>query len=204
MRGMWVPLLVLLPVVACSGPSQVTDRDRCMSFNPETAISECTEIIQADRETPDHLAAAFFNRGFAYYDQGRYDLAIQDFDQALRLQPNTAPGSGGAIIKAVIFDCRGNAYRRAGQYDRAIADFDEAVRLNPDAAEILVDRGVAYLRGNQYDRAITDFDQAIRLTPNDALAFYNRGMALRAQAHQDRAAADFAHARQLDPTLPPP
>jgi tetratricopeptide (TPR) repeat protein len=204
MRSMWMPLSVLLLVVACSAPSQVSDRDRCMAFDPDAAIAGCTAIIQSDRETQDRLAAAFFNRGLAYYSQRRYDAAIHDFDQAIRLQPNTAPGSGQAISAAVIFDFRGNAYRHEGQYDRAIADFDQALRLNPDAAEAFDDRGVAYFGGSQYDRAIQDYDRAIGLASNFALAFYNRGMALRALGQQDRAAVDFAQARQLDRSLQPP
>jgi tetratricopeptide (TPR) repeat protein len=201
---MWMPLLVSILVVACSAPSQVVDRDRCMAFEPDTAIAGCTAIIQSDKETPDHLAAAYFNRGLAYYNQRRYDVAIDDFDQAIQLQPNPAPGSGQAVTSAVTFDYRGNAYRHEGQYDRAVADFDEALRLNPDAAEIFDDRGVAYFGGHQYDRAIQDYDRAIGLASNFALAFYNRGMALRALGQQDRAAVDFTQARQLDPGLTPP
>jgi tetratricopeptide (TPR) repeat protein len=201
---MWTPLLALILVVACSAPSQVAEQDRCMSFDPAAAIAGCTAIIQSDQATQDHLAAAFFNRGLAYYNQRRYDVAIDDFDQAIQLQPNPAPGSGQAVTSAVTFDYRGNAYRHEGQYDRAIADFDEALRLNPDAAEIFDDRGVAYFGGHQYDRAIQDYDRAIGLASNFALAFYNRGMALRALGQQDRAAVDFAQARQLDPGLTPP
>jgi tetratricopeptide (TPR) repeat protein len=192
-------------VAACSGPEQVAaDQDQCLSFESDVAIGGCTALIQSGRETPDQLAAAFFNRGFAYYTKRQYDLAIQDFDQAIGLQPDAAPGSGQAISLAVTFDYRGNAYRRDGKYGLAIADLDEAVRLNPHAAETLVDRGIAFFDARQYDRAVQDFDQAIRLASNFGLAFYNRGIALRALGQQDRAEADFARARQLDPGLPLP
>ncbi len=204
MRSTWMPLVVLMHVVGCSGSSQTSDRDRCMAFAPEVMIGGCTAVIQSGQETWEHLASAFFNRGFAYYGEHQYDRAIQDFDQATRLQPKAATGSGQAVSLAVIFNYRGNAYRNKSQYDRAIEDLDQAIRLNPNAAETFVDRGVAYRGGGQYDRAVQDFDQAIRLAANFALAFYNRGIVLRAQGHQDRAATDFAQAKQLNPTLPPP
>lgn len=197
-------MAVLMLVAACSGPSEVAGRDQCLSFEPDVAIGGCTAIIQSGRETGDHLAAAFFNRGTAYYSKGQYDLAIQDFGQAIALQPSAAPGSGPAISLAVTFDYRGNAYRHAGQYDGAIADLDEALRLNPEAAETYVDRGVAYFAQHHYQLAIQDFDRALRFTSNFAMAFYNRGLALRALGQQDQAAADFAHARDLDPSLPLP
>jgi tetratricopeptide (TPR) repeat protein len=204
MRSLWLPLLVLMQVVACSGAPQTSDADRCMAGDPDVVIDGCTAIITAGKETREHLAEAYFDRGFAYYNQHRYDFAIQDFDQAILLQPNAALGSGRAVGLAVTFDYRGNAYRREGQYDRAIEDLDQSLRLNPDAAEAFVDRGVAYYGKSQYDNAIRDYDQAIGLASNFGLAFYNRGIALRAQGQPDRAAVDFAHARQLDPSLPPP
>jgi tetratricopeptide (TPR) repeat protein len=126
--------------------------------------------------------------------RGQDDRAIDDYDHAIRLNPNDARA----------FSNRGNAYARKGQDDRAIEDYDQAIRLNPNLAEAFGDRGIAYSRKGQYDRAIEDFDQVIRLNPKDAEAFYNRGLALRELGQQARAAADFAKARQLNSNPPPP
>jgi tetratricopeptide (TPR) repeat protein len=38
-------------------------------------------------ESGQNLAFAFYNRGIAYSDKGQYDRAIQDFDQAVQLNP---------------------------------------------------------------------------------------------------------------------
>ena len=51
----------------------------------------------------------------------QHDRAIQDFDQAIKLNPNYA----------IAFYNRGNAYRLKGQHDRAIQDLDQAIKLNP-------------------------------------------------------------------------
>ena len=50
------------------------------------------------------------------------DRAIEDYDQAIRLNPNFAEA----------FYNRGVAYDGKGQPDRAIEDYDQAIRLNPN------------------------------------------------------------------------
>ena len=109
-----------------------------------------------DQAQSEH-AIAFNNRGTAYNDKGQYDRAIQDFDQAIRLDPNYA----------LAFNNRGIAYDDKGQYDRAIQDYDQAIKLDPNYASLQQPRH-AYDDKGQYDRAIQDYDQAIKLDPNYA------------------------------------
>jgi tetratricopeptide (TPR) repeat protein len=56
------------------------------------------------------------------YDHAIQDFNIQDFNEALRLNPDD-----GLYLKN-----RGNAFRIIGQYQRAIADFRKALSLNVD------------------------------------------------------------------------
>jgi tetratricopeptide (TPR) repeat protein len=149
---------------------------------------------------------AIVRRGAAYIVKGQYDRAIEDFDQAIRLNPNYA----------LAFISRGNAYLSKGvaacrpflppcaiviaQYDRAIEDFDQAIRINPNYALAIVRRGAAYAAKDQPDRAIEDFDQAIRINPNDlmaGMAYTERGIAKSAKGDFAGAAADLAKATQL-------
>ena len=45
---------------------------------------EYTDAIEID---PEH-SAAYNSRGFAYYEWGRYDKAIADYDKAIAIDPN--------------------------------------------------------------------------------------------------------------------
>jgi lipoprotein NlpI len=164
--------------------------------SPDIQIGGCTTVIQSGKESKKNLATAFNNRGNAYDDKKQYDRAIQDYDQAIKLNPNYA----------LAFLNRGNAYQNKDQYDRAIQDYDQAIKLNPNYALAFYNRGLAYDDKKQYDRAIQDydqaiqdFDQAIKLDPNDAIAFYNRGNAYRNKGQYDRAIQDFDQAIKLDP-----
>ena len=66
-------------------------------------------------------ARAYLDRGFAYYEKGDYDLAIEDYTEAIRLRPEYAS----------FYWFRGDAYLKKGDYDRAVEDYTEAFRLDP-------------------------------------------------------------------------
>jgi tetratricopeptide (TPR) repeat protein len=127
-------------------------------------IAGCTTIIESGGDSTRTPPAAFFNRGNAHSRQGEYDLAIQDFDQAIKLDPRYADA----------FNSRGMSYHSKGQNDRAIQDFDQAIKLDPSLVSAFFHRGTAYSAEGQHERAIQDFDQAIRLNPNYGSALSNR------------------------------
>jgi len=60
-------------------------------------------------------------RGMAYRRKGAPDSAIQDYDRAIRFQPDYAEA----------FLNRGAAYADRGEYDRAIQDYEQAMRFKP-------------------------------------------------------------------------
>ena len=112
----------------------------------DQTIQGCDAVIKSGRETPQDQASAFNNRGFAYLNKGQYDRAIQDLDQAIKLNPRDANA----------FNNRGRAYNSKGQHDRAIPDLDQAIKLNPSDAKVFNNRGLSYSGKGQYDRAIQD------------------------------------------------
>ncbi len=77
------------------------DADRCREeSNPDLAIHYCTRTIDSGQLSTLRLALTFYDRGIAYHDKGVYDRAIQDYNAAIRLNPNFA----------YAFNNRGNAY----------------------------------------------------------------------------------------------
>lgn len=159
------------------------------SSDPDLVINNCTRAVASRKLSGKNLAFAFYKRGNAYSQKGDYDRAIQDYDQAIRLNPG----------HAIAFSNRGVAYARKGDYDRAIQDYNQAIRLDPKHADSFSNRGVAYRRKEDYDRAIQDYDQAIRLNPKHVSAWYNRGNAYRRKGDYDRAIQNYDQAIRLNP-----
>ena len=151
-------------------------------------LKGCTAVIQGERKVAD-LSIIYSNRGAALANKGSLDLAIADYDQAIRLKP----GYANAYFN------RGIAWLAKGDRDRAIADYGEAIKLKPDDADYYYNRGIAWSAKGDRDRAIADYDQAIRLDPKDSEFYLNRGNAWSAKGDKDRAVADYDQAVLFNP-----
>jgi tetratricopeptide (TPR) repeat protein len=169
-------------------------REQCMSANPDIAIAGCSAVIASIALTPksrEGLAIVHNNRGLAYNRSRQYERAIQDLNEAIRLDPNYAPA----------FHNRGLAFQQNGEYNDALADYDRAIQLGLKNAETFNNRGTIYASRGEYERAIADYDQAIRLDPKDAKNVYNRGFTYRVKGQYDRAIQDYDQAIRLNPNL---
>jgi tetratricopeptide (TPR) repeat protein len=138
---------------------------------------------------PSSIAFAPFSRGDAARNNGDYDQAIIDYNEAARLEPNNA----------ATYNSRGDAYYKKGDYDRAIADYTEAIKLDPNYAAAYGGRAAAYLAKGDLNRAIADCDQALKLDPELAPAYSTRGSAYLATGDINKALSDFNQALSLDP-----
>ena len=124
------------------------------------ALSACAASpggrrLDNDAVKQKNLAIDFYKQGRAYWAKGQYDLAIREYDEAIRLQPD--------FLLAYLR--RGGAYRNKGLTDRAITDYSKAIEVAPDYARAYYHRGQAYTFKGTYDRAIADFKKTIQLLP---------------------------------------
>ena len=157
----------------------------------ESAVAR--KIVAATNQpavTEKQLSASeYFERAYQHGEAKRYDDAIRDYTEAIRLNPQYA----NAYVN------RGSAYGNKNDYDRAIADYNEALRLNPQYADAYFNRGLAYRNKNDYDRAIADYTEAIHLNPQYANAYNNRGYVYLSQKQYALALNDFTYALGLNP-----
>ena len=126
------------------------------AYSPSDQMAGCTAMIEAGGAKPSDLAVAFSNRGILYARQEQYARARRDFDQAIRLNPKSAPA----------FHNRGLTYDSEGKYARAIEDYDEAIRLNPDLAPAYYLRSVAERHLGRTAAAKADMAKARALNPD--------------------------------------
>ena len=162
-------------------------------------------------------AAAYYERGNIQLDLGDASAAIDDYTQAIALDPGNARA----------FHNRGLALVALGQGDQALADYSEAIRLDPlyvrayrnrlvlleqrsDLAALAADyaqNGAAYhyregsARYGLRDRAGAQraFDAALRADPQHVDALYERGLLNFAAGEHTAAIEDFDAALRLSP-----
>ena len=81
-------------------------------------------------------ASAYNNRGLAYDNLDKKDLAIADYEKAIELNPKYGDA----------FNNLAKTYGRHGYYKQAILFYDRVIELNPKDADAY------YNRGNLYDK----------------------------------------------------
>src|SRR5262249_38182516 len=136
-------------------PQNTQERAACLNKEtPQAAlIAACSVIIDANRDKPNVMAAAYFNRGDAYRDKGEHDSAVKDLSESINLDNKNAKA----------YFARATSYRAKSELDNAIADFSSAIRLDPREPSYYSNRSHALYEKRDYDGTIADLTQAIRL-----------------------------------------
>lgn len=151
--------------------------------NYTQVIADASQAIRLSASVP-----AYNLRGSAYYDKGEYDIAIADFNDALK----TATGDEG-----IIYHNRGNAWRGKNEYAKAIADYDMSIKLGPPSAFSYQNRGTSKRALGDLDGALADINEAIRIEASLPQPLTHRAVIWRAKGDLDRAVADTTEAIRL-------
>jgi Tfp pilus assembly protein PilF len=89
----------------------------------QTENEAFAKIMNSARQIAD-LPRQLVRRGSEALETKDYDRAIEDFNEAIRLDPKYASA----------FYSRGRAWSGKKEYDKAIKDYDQAIRLDPKDA----------------------------------------------------------------------
>jgi tetratricopeptide (TPR) repeat protein len=157
----------------------------------DVAIEKLSQALKHKLPKND-LAEAYSTRGAAYRSTRKFEEAVRDFSEAIRLYPNWS----------YAYFARGWTYQLKGEPDKAIPDYKEAIRYDANYGWAYYDRGLIYLRRQQWDFAITDFDEAIRCLPNNIDPLLARGQSYLGKKEFDRALANFDGATAVDSSNP--
>lgn len=131
-------------------------------------------------ELKNNYAEAYLNRGRVFAANGQLDVAIADYDIALRLNPT-----------AEAFLSRGDVYRQKGELTEALKNYRIAIERKPDYYEAYLKLGDAYVQTRDADEALHYYDLAIQHNPNSAEAYFRRGLAYQVFNKDDQAIEDF-------------
>jgi tetratricopeptide (TPR) repeat protein len=159
-----------------------------------------------------------FESGLAKYKIKNYQSAIEDYNKAIKLQPehvNSYFNRGlakyhvGAIqdytkviqlndFHAEAYRHRGLAKYALGDYEGAMQDATQAIALNPTLDRAYCDRGLAKNKLDNVHGAIEDFSKNIELKPSE-VAYYNRGNTKLKLGDREAAIEDYTKAIELKP-----
>ena len=134
-------------------------------------------------------AAFYNNRGIVRSELGDKPGAIDDYTQAIKINPNYADA----------YYNRGITRNELGDKQGAIDDYTLAIKFNPNLAQAYYGRGIVRNELGDKQGAIDDFNLAIKFNPNYALAYNNRGIVREELGDKPGAIDDYNLAIKFNP-----
>ena len=119
---------------------------------------------------------AYFSLGYTYKLAGNYDLAIQNYNEAIRIQPSSLYYYNRARVYSMIYN-----------YNFAIRDCDSVLKLQPDNVETLILRAQLLDQLNQDIDAINDYKKVIKLGFYPPKLYFDIGRIFESINQQDSA-----------------
>jgi tetratricopeptide (TPR) repeat protein len=138
------------------------------------------------------IPQAFMGRGEEWITKGRYNEAISDFSEAIKIDPEGH----------VYYYNRGNAYMDLKKFEKAISDYTRTIELNPKYIDAYINRGLTYsemIDTNSKYLAINDFRNALKINPNQPDALNSIGVIYAQMGKFDSALSFFSEVVKLNP-----
>jgi Tfp pilus assembly protein PilF len=151
-------------------------RDSETLFEHTLAVTECNPVINN-------------NLGVVLAEQGKYDLAVENYLKAIRYCPDYAEAYNNLAI----------AYSQIGRYDEVIQACKQAIKFKPDYAKAHYNLGSAYSKVGRYNEAIEAYMQAIKFEPDYAQTYCNLARLYDALGRRDEAIQACKQALKVDP-----
>jgi Flp pilus assembly protein TadD len=129
------------------------------------------------------------NLGSSMADRGDFQLAVQTFQQALKIDPDSVEAHQNL----------GYVYIRLNKLQDGIARLKKVLTLQPDNALAHNNLGLAYLLNNSYGPAEFHLRRAIEIKPDYAGAYNNLGLVYRRKGDLNDAIRCLRLALKIDP-----
>jgi tetratricopeptide (TPR) repeat protein len=139
-----------------------------------------------------HDPEAHVELGRRHLDEGRDQVAMQLFSEALDHDPNLAEA----------YAQRGRAFMKSEDYVTAVNDFSEAIKLQRTNATAWAGRALAYRYLENYDQSIQDYSSAITHDPGNAGLYNQRAIAHEMKEDYRLALSDYGRALKIVPGDP--
>jgi len=145
----------------------------------DKAIAAFKRAAQLDEHYAPNFASALQQRATVYVSQGKFQEAIGDYSEALKVKSKDPD----------IFERRAYAEIQLKDYDKALHDYNEAIKLSPEDPKYYQVRAFIYQTKGDFKAALADVDKVLKLDPNN-------------QDAQQR--KNFLEAKLHAPPTPPP
>jgi tetratricopeptide (TPR) repeat protein len=155
----------------------------------KTAIKLFTEILESGRLPKTWVAPTYYFRGKAYRSSRQFDLAIADYESAVKEDPKMD----------VAFYELGASYQGKNQHAKAVTAFGQAIAIKNNNADYYYGRCVSHSWLGSFAAAINDCEAASRLRPGSADLLGTLGRMYEDAGQKQRAIDTYKRALAINP-----
>jgi tetratricopeptide (TPR) repeat protein len=155
------------------------------------AIDGFRKAAEMDRKYTANLAIAYQQRAFSYANDQRFQDALNDLDEALKIKPDARAYEERAAIEMKIND-----------YDRALADYELAIKANPGEIKYRLYRGYIYELRGDLQNAMAETDAALKINSKNKEAVERKQRLQKIQSATAPAASSNAPGVAAPPAPP--
>jgi tetratricopeptide (TPR) repeat protein len=152
------------------------------------AIERFRKAAEIDRKYTQNLAIAYQQRAFSFANDQRFQDALNDLNEAIKINPRDARA----------YEQRAAIEMKINDYDKAVADYGEAIKANPGEIKYHLYRGYIYELRGDLPNAMAETDAALKINSKNKEAVERKQ---RLQKIQSQNAAPSANAT---PVAAPP
>ena len=124
----------------------------------DKAITAFRKAAQLEAHYAPNLASALQQRATVYVSQKKFQEAIADYSEALRIKSDDPD----------VYERRGYAEMQLKDYEKALYDYNQAIRLSPQEAKYYQVRALIYQNTRDFKAALADTEKTLQLDPNNA------------------------------------
>jgi tetratricopeptide (TPR) repeat protein len=151
----------------------------------EKLLLSDSKAIESDKTN----CTLYFERALANQSLERYEDALRDYTEAIRLGHR----------EAQTYNNRGLVNFKLEQFEDSQADFDEAIIIDPSFAEAFFNRGNLFELQGKTNEALADFTKTIELEPRYHIAYKKRALIFEKMGIFDKAISDLNKALEINP-----
>ncbi len=159
----------------------------------DKAIAAFKKATQLEQRYAPNLASALQQRAAVYVSQKKFQEAIADYSEALKVKSNDPD----------IFERRAYAEMQLKDYDKALHDYNEAIKLSPEEPKYYQVRALIHQTKGDFKSAMADTDKTLKLDPNNQDA-QQRKRFLEAKLHGPPTPEPMPSGPIPNPNAPPP
>lgn len=191
MRILFLRLICLLVICTATNTGKAqsgeTDYEKGYTAQFNRDFKKAIELYNKSIKEQKDVYQSLVSRARCYYELGEYKKATEDWDSAIKLEPNNAYVYSSRAFTVMNHD-----------NEQALRDFSTAIKMEPLNKYNYWTRAICYRLRREYTKALADINRTLQLDSNQVNVYGTRAMVNTDLGRYERAVEDIKTIQRKD------